>query len=81
MLSLTTFADELEREKAHQRTYDAMARLFITWVVESTDPGSEERISQFELITDQLARTTVRIGLNQADTVLMIDFPNRPRPH
>jgi DNA invertase Pin-like site-specific DNA recombinase len=26
MLSLTTFADELEREKARQRTYDAMAR-------------------------------------------------------
>jgi site-specific DNA recombinase len=27
MLSLTTFADELEREKARQRTYDAMHRL------------------------------------------------------
>ena len=26
MLSLTTFADELEREKARQRTYDAMQR-------------------------------------------------------
>src|SRR5438128_925709 len=26
MLSLTAFADELEREKARQRTYDAMAR-------------------------------------------------------
>ena len=26
MLSLTTFADELEREKARQRTYDAMSR-------------------------------------------------------
>jgi hypothetical protein len=26
MLSLTTFSDELEREKARQRTYDAMAR-------------------------------------------------------
>ena len=26
MLSLTTFADELEREKARQRTYDALAR-------------------------------------------------------
>lgn len=26
MLSLTTFADELEREKARQRTFDAMAR-------------------------------------------------------
>jgi hypothetical protein len=26
MLSLTTFADELEREKARQRTYDAMIR-------------------------------------------------------
>lgn len=26
MLSLTTFADELERERARQRTYDAMAR-------------------------------------------------------
>ena len=26
MLSLTTFADELEREKARQRTYDAMMR-------------------------------------------------------
>jgi Resolvase, N terminal domain len=26
MLSLTTFTDELEREKARQRTYDAMAR-------------------------------------------------------
>jgi DNA invertase Pin-like site-specific DNA recombinase len=26
MLSLTTFADELEREKARQRTYDAMVR-------------------------------------------------------
>jgi site-specific DNA recombinase len=26
LLSLTTFADELEREKARQRTYDAMAR-------------------------------------------------------
>jgi site-specific DNA recombinase len=26
MLSLTTFADELEREKARQRTYDAMTR-------------------------------------------------------
>ena len=26
MLSLTTFADELEREKARQRTYDAMLR-------------------------------------------------------
>jgi site-specific DNA recombinase len=27
MLSLTAFADELEREKARQRTYDAMARI------------------------------------------------------
>ncbi len=27
MLSLTAFADELEREKARQRTYDAMSRL------------------------------------------------------
>ena len=26
MLSLTAFADELEREKARQRTYDAMLR-------------------------------------------------------
>src|SRR5687768_13533232 len=26
MLSLTAFADELEREKARQRTYDAMSR-------------------------------------------------------
>ena len=26
MMSLTAFADELEREKARQRTYDAMAR-------------------------------------------------------
>ena len=26
MLSLTAFADELEREKARQRTYDAMRR-------------------------------------------------------
>ena len=26
LLSLTTFADELEREKARQRTYDALAR-------------------------------------------------------
>ena len=26
MLSLTAFADELEREKARQRTYDAMQR-------------------------------------------------------
>jgi len=26
MLSLPTFADELEREKARQRTYDAMQR-------------------------------------------------------
>ena len=26
MLSLTAFADELEREKARQRTYDAMTR-------------------------------------------------------
>ena len=26
MLSLTAFADELEREKARQRTYDAMVR-------------------------------------------------------
>ena len=26
MMSLTAFADELEREKARQRTYDAMQR-------------------------------------------------------
>jgi DNA invertase Pin-like site-specific DNA recombinase len=26
MMSLTAFADELEREKARQRTYDAMTR-------------------------------------------------------
>ncbi len=26
MLSLTTFADELERERGRQRTYDAMQR-------------------------------------------------------
>jgi hypothetical protein len=60
---------------------DGIAQLFLTWVVEGTEPGSEERLSQFELITDYLACTKVRIGLNQADTVLTVEFPNRPRKH
>jgi hypothetical protein len=39
------------------------------------------RDRRFELITDHLACTKVRIELNQADTVLAVEFPNRPRPH
>jgi hypothetical protein len=60
---------------------DAVAQLFITRVVEHTEPSSEERVLQFELITDHLACTKVRIGLNRADTVLTVEFPNRPRRH
>ena len=41
MLSLTNFASEMEREKARQRTYDAMVRkakaLHVTGAAESTD--------------------------------------------
>ena len=58
---------------------DAVAQLFITAVVEGTEPDSEERVSQFELITDHLACTRVRICLNQADTVLSVEFPYRQR--
>jgi hypothetical protein len=57
----------------------SLAELFITWAVERTEPGSEERGSQFELITDHLACTKVRICLNQADTLLSVEFPNRPQ--
>src|SRR5579864_674192 len=39
----------------------SLAELFITWAVERTEPGSEERLSQFGLITDHLACTRVRI--------------------
>jgi hypothetical protein len=66
---------------ATEAEIDVIAQLFITWVVENTEPDSEERVSQFELITEHLARTKVRITLNQADTVLTVEFPNRPRPH
>jgi hypothetical protein len=47
--------------------------------VEATEPDSDERLSQFELITHHLACTKVRICLNQADTPLSVEFPNRPR--
>jgi hypothetical protein len=66
---------------ARDAEIDVVAQLFITWVVEHTDPGSEQRLSQFALITDHLACTKVRITLNQADTVLEIEFPNRSRVH
>ena len=58
---------------------DAVAQLYITHVVEMTELDSEERHSQFGLITDHLACTRVRIVLNQADTVLSVEFPNRQR--
>jgi hypothetical protein len=57
----------------------AVAQLYITHVVEMTELDSEERHSQFGLITDHLACTRVRIVLNQADTVLSVEFPNRQR--
>jgi hypothetical protein len=43
-------------------------------VFEHAEPDSDERLLQFELITDDLACTKARIGLNQADTVLTIEF-------
>ena len=60
---------------------DAVAKLFITRAVEGTEADSEERLSQFGLITDHLACTRVRLVLNEADAVLAVEFPNRPRPH
>jgi hypothetical protein len=45
---------------------DGMAALFITWATEQTAPGSDERESQYDLITTHLARTTVRISANKA---------------
>ena len=58
---------------------DSVTALLIMGAVENTEPGSEERATQFELITDHLARTKVRISLNRADTVLKTEFPDRPR--
>jgi hypothetical protein len=58
-----------------------VAQLFITHVVEGMEPDSEERLTQFGLITDHLACTTVRICLNQADTLLSVEFQNRLRPN
>jgi hypothetical protein len=75
------FRESLVTAGAMDTEIDVVAQLFITWVVENTEPNSEERLSQFELVTDHLAFTKVRIGLNQADTVLTIEFPNRQRPH
>jgi hypothetical protein len=45
-----------------------------------TEPDSDERLLQFELITDDLACTKARIGLNQADTVLTIEFATPSAP-
>jgi hypothetical protein len=42
MLSLTAFADELEREKARQRTYDAMVGLLYS----KTSKCSKARLSK-----------------------------------
>src|ERR1700682_466861 len=50
-------------EGATDGEIDALAQLFITSAVEGTEPGSEERLSQFELITEHLACTRVRICL------------------
>jgi hypothetical protein len=41
---------------------------------EHAEPDSDERLLQFELITDYLACTRGRIGLNHTDTVLTIKF-------
>jgi hypothetical protein len=66
---------------ATDREIDGVAELLITWVVQTTAPDSETRVSQFALIIDHLACTTVRIGLTPGDTLLTVDFPDRPRRH
>jgi hypothetical protein len=45
---------------------------------EHREPDSDERLLQFELITDDLACTKARIGLNQA--VLTIEFATPSAP-
>ena len=58
-----------------------MAALFIIWATEHSEAGSDEWESQYELITTHLASTRVRITTNQADTLLKVEFPDRPRTH
>jgi hypothetical protein len=71
--------ESMSAEGATDGEIDAVAALDMTAAVEQTELDSEERLSQFELITDDLACTKVRICLNQADTGLTVEFPNRPR--
>jgi len=66
---------------ATDQEIDRVAACLIVAIVGSTAPGSEERVAHFEYITDHLACTKVRISLGQADTVLSIEFPNRPATH
>ena len=66
MLSLTTFADELEREKARQRTYDAMlrkaraghvtgGRVFGYENLEITGPGGQRSHVERRILEDEAA--------------------------
>ena len=76
-----TLRDAFVEAGATDAEIEVMAQFLITLVVEQTAAHSEARMSQFELITDHIACTTVRIRLSHADTVLLIDFPDRPRTH
>src|SRR4051794_36116512 len=68
MLSLTAFADELEREKARQRTYDAMQRKARAGHVTG---GRTFGYDKVEIVGDNGKRSHVERRINQAQAAIV----------
>ena len=60
---------------------DALAAYLARLVVECTDADSEERTSQFELLSHHLACTDVTVRISPDDQVITVQFPARPKTH
>ena len=73
MLSLTTFADELEREKARQRTYDAMLRKAKAGHVTG---GRTFGYDNIDVLTMDGKRSHVERRINEAEAAVVQQISN-----
>jgi hypothetical protein len=66
---------------ATEREIDRLAVYFVTWIVNNTEPESEERQEQFEWLAGHLACTEMDIAVGIDDAFVAVKFPSRPRIH
>jgi hypothetical protein len=63
---------------ATEREIHGVAAWMVHQVVAQTAAGSCERREQFDLIVEHLACASMDVALSSADTVVSVDFPDRP---